>query len=91
MTMAMSKLSSVIVMECSSLSVSPVREDFKCFSFWLFVSHVLSTTAPLNTSKNDFHSMYPLEKTGKIGFSKLTFTSVGRLLLVENRVGVLSP
>ena len=32
MTMAMSKLSSVIVMECSSLSVSPVREDFKCFS-----------------------------------------------------------
>ena len=90
MPMAMSKLSSVIVMECSSLSASPVREDFKCCSFWLFVSHVLSITDPLNKSKNDFHSMYPPEKTGIFSFGKLTFTSIDRAVPVETPVGVLN-
>ena len=88
--MAMSKLPIVIVMECSSLSASSVRVDFKCCRFWLFVSLVLSITAPLNKSNTDFLSKYPTEKTGKLNFGKLTFTSVVRLSLVKTRVGLWS-
>ena len=84
MSMAMSKLSSVIVMECSSWSASPVRENFKCCSFWLFVSLVLSITALLNKSKNNFHSRYPTEKTGKISFGKFTFTSIDQARTCRN-------
>ena len=68
--MAISKLSSVFIMNCSNLPVSPVREDFECCSLWFFFSLVLSITAPLNKSKNDFHSMYPPEKQAKL-FARL--------------------
>ena len=89
----MSKLSVVIVMECSILSASPVNAVFRCWSYWFCVSLKLSITARLNKSYNDFLSIYPTEKTGsKLAFSfgKLTFLSVDWASLVETCVSLLS-